>query len=256
MSAIPYSLTHKYIPRIEDRQNNLFIEEYYSSTDTKIFIDDLEQTEISHIMYSIQEQLKPLYGYASNTFDDVAIGNRIVTGILKIPIKNIESNDEFNVVKAVMSNDIENFNLSEEEKLKITEWINPTKNNENNEQTDISISDDVIFDLMRLNYDVNINSDPEQLISELKRFQSKNNIVDGYGTLTSYTREKIHELAKISGLNEITVNPNTYVYSGPSDSQHHIGRTTKIIKGVVIYNINDGWVGVKFEDGHIGYIKQ
>ena len=68
-------MTHRYIPRIEQREENLFTEEYYSSTDTKIYIDDIEQTEISYISYSLQEQLKPIYGYASNTFDDVAIGN-------------------------------------------------------------------------------------------------------------------------------------------------------------------------------------
>ena len=87
---MPSSLTHKYIPRIEQNEENLFMEEYFSSTDTKIFMDNEEQTEISYIQYSIQEQLKPIYGYSSRTWDDVAVGNRIVMGTFRVPIKNNE----------------------------------------------------------------------------------------------------------------------------------------------------------------------
>ena len=35
---MPESLTHKWIPKVYQRENNLFVEEYYSSTDVKIFI--------------------------------------------------------------------------------------------------------------------------------------------------------------------------------------------------------------------------
>ena len=42
--------THYYIPRVEQREPNLFTEEYYSSTDTKIYIDGIEQTEIGYPM--------------------------------------------------------------------------------------------------------------------------------------------------------------------------------------------------------------
>ena len=59
-------MTHKYIPRIEQTEENLFIEEYYSSTDTKIFMNNVEQTEISYISYQLREQLKPIYGYSSS----------------------------------------------------------------------------------------------------------------------------------------------------------------------------------------------
>ena len=89
MADTPF--THKYIPRIEQRENNLFVEEYYSSTDVKIVLGDVEQTEIGYISYAVQEQLKPLYGYNSRTYDEVAIGNRIVTGVFKVPIKNPEA---------------------------------------------------------------------------------------------------------------------------------------------------------------------
>lgn len=80
--------SHAYISRITQREENLIVEEYYSSTDIRIEFDGLDQTEIAYIQYAIQEQLKPIYGYASRTWDDVAVGNRIVTGMFKVPVRN------------------------------------------------------------------------------------------------------------------------------------------------------------------------
>ena len=31
------SMTHKYIPRIQQREENLFLEEYYSGSDKKVY---------------------------------------------------------------------------------------------------------------------------------------------------------------------------------------------------------------------------
>ena len=82
------SYNYSYTPTVEHRESNLFREEYYSGTDVKIYFDDEDQTEIGYISYELQEQLKPVYGYNSRTFDDVVIGNRIVTGTFSVPIKN------------------------------------------------------------------------------------------------------------------------------------------------------------------------
>lgn len=123
------SKTHKYIPRIPQRQENLFLEEYYSGTDTKVYINDKEQTEISYITFSLNEQLKPIYGYASRTFDDMAVGSRIVTGILKMPIKNPEDQDSREVViEQPLSTveEMENMNKEELDKINKTEWITNT----------------------------------------------------------------------------------------------------------------------------------
>ena len=128
-------MTHKYIPRIPQRQENLFLEEYYSGTDTKVYINNKEQTEISYISFSMNEQLKPIYGYASRTFDDMAVGNRIVTGILKIPIKNPENQDTYEtVIETPLSTveEIENINKTEQDKINKVEWITNTTTETNN----------------------------------------------------------------------------------------------------------------------------
>ena len=101
------SLTHKYTPRLDQYENNLFMEEYYSSTDTQIYFINKgkvkKQSQIGYIAYNIQEQVKPLYGYASRTWDDVAIGTRVVTGQFTMPIKNPDENSRLNEVDKELS---------------------------------------------------------------------------------------------------------------------------------------------------------
>lgn len=86
--------TFKYIPQEHSREKNTYIEEYYSSPDVTIEIDGKEFKEANNINFSVQEQLKPIYGYNSSTYDDVAVGNRIVVGSITVPIKNNTSNED------------------------------------------------------------------------------------------------------------------------------------------------------------------
>lgn len=53
---------------------------YFSSLDAEIFVGGCFIDEITSITWSIQQQTMPLYGYNSYTFDDVAVGTRLVTG--------------------------------------------------------------------------------------------------------------------------------------------------------------------------------
>ena len=114
-------IIRQYEAPISQRQQNLFLEEYYCGTDTRIYIDNDEQTEISGISYNISEQLKPLYGYASRTWDDVAVGTRIVTGVLKIPIRNPIENtkeEEYMTVDEETTQDIIDRNNEKDKKEK------------------------------------------------------------------------------------------------------------------------------------------
>lgn len=81
----------KYEPSHALRNENLFIEEFYTGADTQIYINNEKCDFISSISFGVQEQLNPLYGYASYTFDDIAIGNRVVIGSINIPLNNYES---------------------------------------------------------------------------------------------------------------------------------------------------------------------
>lgn len=111
---------------LNQREQNLFREEYYSGTDTKIYFDDVEQKEISYINYTIQEQLLPIFGYSSRTFDTVAVGNRVVNGTFVMPIRNPERIATVDDVISGAKNSFEKneeYNNLETNKLKENDWI-------------------------------------------------------------------------------------------------------------------------------------
>ena len=53
---------------------------YYSSIDATILLNDNPVDEIIMIQWTVEEQTMPLFGYNSYLWDDVAKGNRIVSG--------------------------------------------------------------------------------------------------------------------------------------------------------------------------------
>ena len=73
--------------RSKYRDYNLYTEEYYGGSDCYIYVGKTRYS-MAAVQFSVQEQQKPIYGYSSRTYDDIAVGNRIVVGTLKIPVKN------------------------------------------------------------------------------------------------------------------------------------------------------------------------
>lgn len=67
---------------------SLFGGEYYCATDVKIYIGDIWVDDVIAIGYSVTEQVVPVYGYASYTYDDIARGQRLVNGGLSINFKS------------------------------------------------------------------------------------------------------------------------------------------------------------------------
>lgn len=87
--------TIKWDNRSNNRDYNLYTEEYFGGSDAFIYIDGERDNTISHIQFSIQEQHKPIYGYGSRTFDDLAVGTRIVVGAMRVPVKNPSKPTDF-----------------------------------------------------------------------------------------------------------------------------------------------------------------
>lgn len=85
--------TQKYIPTEHSREKNTFLEEFFSGPDVEITMNNMEIPYINAIQFSINEQLKPIYGYQSRTYDNMAVGTRLVTGVIKVPVKNNNSNE-------------------------------------------------------------------------------------------------------------------------------------------------------------------
>lgn len=81
--ADPYQLT-KNRPEYQ-----LFQEQYFSAADIKIFLGDIWIDDAIMVQYTLTEQLLPIYGYASYTYDAMARGQRIVNGAFEINFTSV-----------------------------------------------------------------------------------------------------------------------------------------------------------------------
>lgn len=249
------SMTHKYIPRIQQREENLFLEEYYSGTDTKVYLNNKQQSEISYISFSLNEQLKPIYGYASRTFDDMSVGNRIVTGIFKMPIKNPEEQDSYKtVVEPSTLEEINTKNQLEENKKNNTEWINNTDNN-----TNTSYTNDNVFEyqnkLKQLGYNASDSGTyDDQTRAAIKQFQRDNNIQSVSGTLNNDTMAEIDTQIEVQNVPKKKVEQKTNVYAGLTTAS---GVVYTLQPNEEFYLIQDLGVfsQIRTIDGKDGYIE-
>ena len=64
--------------------------EYFSGTNVHIFFGDIYIDEITTLQFSLQEQVMPVYGYNSYTWDDTFRGNRIIQGMFRINFKQVD----------------------------------------------------------------------------------------------------------------------------------------------------------------------
>lgn len=271
------SFTHKYIPRIEQRENNLFVEEYYSSTDTKIILDGVEQTEIGYISYALQEQLKPLYGYASRTYDEVAVGNRIVTGVFKVPIKNPNAQTQMSEIVQSQSDpnydeEVNDYNAEEDKLQQTIEWIDkggikdiitngggvyhPDAEDADNERyiyinkmQDLGLKD-------RYGNKITMQSSEESIKSAIQVLQSENGIDNATGELTEQTKDLIDAMLFDQWEEQEAINlpMGTKIYLGPGTDYDYSTLYVDQEVYVVDKSINDWWQ-VKLKDGNVGWIE-
>lgn len=77
-----------------NRDHNIYTEEFFGGADQFIYIGGERYEDISAIQWTIRETLKPIYGYASRKFDDIAVGTRIVQGVIKVPVRNTNTSSD------------------------------------------------------------------------------------------------------------------------------------------------------------------
>lgn len=66
---------------------DIFPEDYFSGCDTSIYIGDTWVEDVTGLSFTLYENVKPLYGYNSFTYDQVARGARLVEGQFKIAFR-------------------------------------------------------------------------------------------------------------------------------------------------------------------------
>lgn len=81
-----------------NNRNNLNTR-YFSAVDADLYFGDQFIDEVVSIQWQVQQNVLPIFGYNSYTFDDLAVGNRIVNG--QFAVNYIESNYLTKVMKAM-----------------------------------------------------------------------------------------------------------------------------------------------------------
>lgn len=79
----PYALT-KNRPEYQ-----LFQSEYFSAADIKIYLGDIWVDDAIMVSYALSEQVMPIFGYNSFTYDAVARGQRTINGMLEMNFKSV-----------------------------------------------------------------------------------------------------------------------------------------------------------------------
>ena len=71
----------------KQRDYQLFPEEYFTSTDCQIYMNDVYIEDMTGLTFALFEKTEGIFGYASNTWDYFARGQRIVQGQFRIAFR-------------------------------------------------------------------------------------------------------------------------------------------------------------------------
>ena len=270
----------KYLSKINTREYNTFTEEYFAGADMTLTMNGKVLVNVASLQYTLQEQQKPIYSYASRIFNDISIGNRIVVGTIKIPISNtgVISSLDISSVKPVPVVDpvdptwILNTTSSSATKSTNsllyygTDSIDATKDNVNAINTfvepsapsNVTISDDVKkiqAKLIILKYNVDVTGFYDtKTINAVKDYQSKNSLSDT-GELNDSTKTSI--LGNIGSvtvtLYKTTNSLGSPVMTGPYVNSSKLV-TLPVNTTVTTSEEYQDWRIVKTSTGIVGYI--
>lgn len=70
-------------------ESKSFNREYFSGANIKIYFGDILIDEVTSLEYTLTEQIAPIFGFQSYTWDKVARGNRYVQGSFSINFKEV-----------------------------------------------------------------------------------------------------------------------------------------------------------------------
>lgn len=71
----------------EQHNYQRFSEEYFAGSDVRIYFGDIWVDEVTSLQFTLQENVAPIFGYASHTYDAVARGSRQIQGTFRINFK-------------------------------------------------------------------------------------------------------------------------------------------------------------------------
>lgn len=80
-------LNREQIAKHAHLEYQLFSEDYFSASDVHLFFGNIWVDEVVSLSFELQEQVMPIYGYHSYTFDHLLRGKRMVSGYFRINYK-------------------------------------------------------------------------------------------------------------------------------------------------------------------------
>lgn len=239
----------------EQQDYNIYTEEFFGGADVFIKLmnnNNSAELDISYLSFQVQEQEKPIYGYASRTYDDIAVGNRIVTGVMKIPVRNYgRVNYKNDSLVSVSYNSAKN---------EIPSWLYDYKPNVkeiNKNRTNAVKEQSVIItntqkELLKLGYDVPISGTLDNRTRmAIYQFKKKNNI-------------NVNDECDIELSNKLGLTRDNNVYKSRDAIKL---RLTPKEDSISIYNIaknttlvyegeyDKTWILVQVNNGRKGYVK-
>jgi hypothetical protein len=243
----------------KDREHNIYTEEYFGGSDCFIYIDKTRYENISALQFQVRETVKPIYGYASRIYDDLAVGTRIVQGVIKVPVKNRGSND-----KLTDSTNSGSYSLTKQTtSTNVPDWVYKYKPADDEKGSpNIGYSDDTDSAIVAKVQTALLKQYPNSgvQVSGVVDFPTKQAI--------ALYKEDNNLLVNSKLDNELT---NRLIYSTenlvhavegctlkyqPNDSSASFYKVATSTKLVVQKIVDDTWILVQADSGQKGYIKK
>lgn len=104
---------------------------YYSQLDGELYFGDIFVDEVTNIAINMQQQILPIFGYNSYTFDDIAVGSRLVQGQFTVNftkknfLGSLQNNEKFKkIARKSFGKDEPNSSVYSDyrEKLHLPKW--------------------------------------------------------------------------------------------------------------------------------------
>lgn len=236
-----------------NRDHNIYTEEFFGGADVFIYIDDELYEDISAVQFSVTENLKPIYGYSSRIYDDLAVGTRIVQGVIKVPVRNT------NVNKYITNNykDVRNNKLVNAGTSNIPNWVYKYTTDKSTLGTSLVVpqydkvdSSSIAAVQLRLGIEVTGTNDltTQKAVMAYKKANS-------LGVNTNIDSVLLNSLG-IAKDSVKTTTGSTKLRYKPTDDSYYYSSISPKRRVVVLEEANDEWYYVQIDEGTTGYIKK
>ncbi len=236
-----------------DRDHNIYTEEFFGGADVFIYIDDELYEDISAVQFSVSENIKPIYGYSSRRYDDLAIGTRIVQGVIKVPVRNTNTN------KYITNdyNDARNNKLVNTGSTNVPNWVYKYTTDKNTLGTSLAVPQ----------YNDVKSSTIAEVQHKLKVEVTGTNGLETQKAVVEYKKANDLEVnsdidivllnrLSLSGDNVRTTTGSTKLRYKPTDESPYYFMVPVKNRVVILADVNDEWYYVQIDEGTTGYIKK